>query len=73
MLIDSITNETNVKLGLIHDDLTHLMLTLLIRNMHDAGLITKENYINVLKKEYGVISDEIQRRAGGANGNETTL
>ena len=53
----------NLKLSQIHNDILGLHLCMTINKMYEAGLISKEEYTEMVSHEYETITKQIERTA----------
>lgn len=49
----------NLKLNQIHNDILALHLSMIVDNMYEAGMVSKDEYITMLNQAYKTVSEHI--------------
>ncbi len=49
----------NLKLNQIHNDILALHLCMIVDNMYEAGMVSKDEYITMLNQAYETVSEHI--------------
>lgn len=62
----------NLKLSQIHNDILGLHLSVIIDKMHKAGLLPKEDYIEMLNMEYSTISKQFNINTNASQSSSCT-